>query len=557
MTDSPNRHIGDAALEKLLEEFRTAAATSVSEFADTNPHLSSCSVCRVQFEGLALLQRRFETSRPPEARSLGGDCQSNWLGCVLSCRQMALGLPLTDRSRSFIGHASRCEFCGSLLRDSIRFLAELNEEISESEQEYGASLQSGSAEWQRYLAQRITARLETECTPMLQRWRAVPRLAVAGACILVFLGLVSWWVVGRGNNRTAVADLLGRTYSEHRTLELRIVGGRYAPLRVSAGGVESFPGISSFTRRRSLLRAEGLIGNELAAHPSDSSWLQAAGQAAILDGKYDEAVAMLRRAVQVTPHTPALLTDLATAFFQRGDKQNRQEDFGAAYEYLSEALRIEPNDPVALFNRAIVGERQFLYHHALTDWERYLQVDAGSEWAEEARNGESRVRASLEEHESTAQPLLSPAQVAVLATTAVSGSDVEQRFEQCLREALRTWLPKAYPELTATAVQASGDSDTDEKSAAHALGFLATLGNQHHGDQWLGDLLSGSSSPHFAQAANALARAIHAYGVGDYDGSRQQADVAEKSFRASGNVAGALYAELFETLDDQRMPVNS
>ena len=118
--------------------------------------------------------------------------------------------------------------------------------------------------------------------------------------------------------------------------------------------------------------------------------MEAAGQAAILDGRYDEAVAMLRRAVPLTPHTSALLTDLATAFFQRGNKQNRQEDFGAAYEYLSEALQIEPNEPVALFNRAIVGERQFLYHQALTDWAQYLQADAGSEWVEEAGNERTR-----------------------------------------------------------------------------------------------------------------------------------------------------------------------
>ena len=60
-----------------------------------------------------------------------------------------------------------------------------------------------------------------------------------------------------------------------------------------------------------------------------------------------------------------VLTDLATAYFQRAQQEDKKDDFGAAYELLSQALRLRPDDPVALFNRAIVAEHQFLYQQAL------------------------------------------------------------------------------------------------------------------------------------------------------------------------------------------------
>jgi hypothetical protein len=94
-------------------------------------------------------------------------------------------------------------------------------------------------------------------------------------------------------------------------------------------------------------------------------------------------------------------------------------------------------------------------------------------------------------------------------------------------------LPQAFPETGANAAP----------HTSQALFFLAELTDQQHCDRWLIDLLSGSSAPHFPQAVNALARAVKANDSGEYDVSRQQADLAEQLFRASGNTAGALRAE--------------
>ncbi len=85
---------------------------------------------------------------------------------------------------------------------------------------------------------------------------------------------------------------------------------------------------------------------------------------------------------------------------------------------------------------------------------------------------------------------------------------------------------------------------------------MANLTTQQHNDHWLADLLSGSSAPHFPQAVNALARGLKAHDSGDDDLSLQQARLSEQLFRASGNTAGVLRAQL-EKIFAQQMKRHS
>ncbi len=529
MEENPDGHIGDAELAKLLEEARRDAE-SVLDAADVHPHLAACPTCREQFEGLALLDRQLKSMRPAASGVRQGDCPvpAVW-------REIAGGLTPPDQTLAYIEHASRCDYCGPLLRGAVAELADLNGDITETERKHIATLESAGAEWEQRLAQRISGTphsgTERKSTPWWQRWLAVPRLAMAGASLLAVVGVGSWVIVQR-NQPAAACRLLAQAYTEKRTLELRIAGANYAPLRVSRGPAASFT-----SRPAALLKAEALIASQLESHPSDPSWLQAKAQADLLEGKYDAAVETLRRALELDPGSPALLTDLATAYFQRAQQGDRKEDFGAAYEYLSQALKLRPDDPVALFNRAIVAEHQFLYQQALDDWEHYLRVDPGSQWVEEVRNRANAVREKLKQHESKATPLLSPAQVAGAATSPSLASEVDPRVEEYLHEAARSWLPQAFPEARANA----------DPHASQALFFLADLTSQQHGDRWLADLLRGSSAPRFPQAATALARAVKANDAGEYGVSREQADSAEQLFRASGNMAGVLRAQFEQT----------
>ena len=447
----PNGHIGAEDLAKLREESRRRSESgpeSVLNASDVHPHLAACPSCRERFEQLASLDRQLQGMRPAESSLRPGSCPDPGVW-----HEIAAGLTPTVQTISYIEHASRCDECGPLLRGAVAELTDLNREITESERQSIAALESATAEWQQRLARQITAVPQSaRHREFLLRWRAwltVPRLAMAGASLLAVVG-VGWWVAvhsavfsnAQRNQPDTARHLLARAYTEQRTLELRISDADYAPLRVERGPAASFTG-----RPAALLEAEGLIVSQMESHPSDPAWLQAKAQADLLEDNYDAAVETLRRALELEPHSAAILTDLATAYFQRAQQEDRKEDFGAAYEYLSQALRLRPDDPVALFNRAIVAEHQFLYHQALDDWDRYLQVDPRSDWAGEASEAAERLRTRLKDHDaSQAAPLLSPAQIAASADDPNLISTVDARIEEYLSSAVRSWLPQAHPE---------------------------------------------------------------------------------------------------------------
>jgi CHAT domain-containing protein len=575
LEENPQEHMGTAELARLLEECRQPSANAW-DLANAHPHLAVCSACRAQFEELAIVDRQLAGMAPAPSRRRQADCPlpSVW-------RNLAGGVTPPEKTLAYVEHASRCDHCGPLLRAAVSELAGLNAELSEAESEQIASLASASAVWQQSLAKRITgAHSATDRKPASWWRQGVPRLAIAGAFLLALVG-AGWWFVTHWDpvqryrayrNQPATARrLLARAYTAQRTLELRFAGAAYAPLRISRGPAASFAEQSP-----ALLKAQAMIAAQMQSHPADPAWLQAQAQADLLGGAYDAAVESLRRALELEPHSPALLIDLATAYFQRARQQDRKEDFGAAYEYLSQALKFQPDDPVALFNRAIVSEYLFLYQGALDDWEDYLRVDPGSQWAQEARDKANAVREKLKEHQSQATPLLSLTEVAALASGATFAFEVDsrindphindpyivdphiapninapnihiidQRIEEYLIEAVRSWLPQAFPE---TGAEGTVNADA---GARRALFLLADLTSRQHGDRWLADLLAGSSSPNFPRAVNALAGAVRANLAGDYGVFFEQAKLAEELFRASGNAAGGLRAQFDQAFAEQ------
>jgi len=432
-----NEHLSEAELAELAEAVRQRGP-SIARAEEFNPHFASCSTCREHFEGYLLLDRQLEKLKSSEPAPQQADCpeSARW-------REIAVGVTPPEQALEHLHHASRCDHCGPLLRKALAEVAGLNRATTEAEQAQIAMLASAQPGWQRDIAERMAGatHVDPSPAPWWKVWASVPRLAMAGAALAALVVAASWIAVyWRDSN--SVGLLLARAYSEHRTLEVRLGGAAYAPLRVQRGPEASFA-----DRPPALLKAEALIASQLPSHPSDPSWLQAKGRADLLEGKYDAAVESLRRALQLSPDSPELMVDVASAYFQRAQTEDRPLDYGAAFEYLSKVLARHPDDPVALFNRAIISEHQFLYHQALDDWEHYLQVDARSGWADEARSHADAVREKLRKHdESHAAPLLTPSQVVAQADSVSLRADMDQRVEEYLHVAVRSWLPQAYPE---------------------------------------------------------------------------------------------------------------
>ena len=141
-------------------------------------------------------------------------------------------------------------------------------------------------------------------------------------------------------------------------------------------------GRSDFDKPQSLLKAEDLIRRNLKKNPNDPTWLQARARADLLDGNYESAIKSLQQALETQPDSPGLLTDLGSAYFVRAESADRPIDYGNAIESFGKALAKSPDDPIALFNRALACERCFSYTQAIDDWEHYLRIDPQGEWSE-------------------------------------------------------------------------------------------------------------------------------------------------------------------------------
>jgi len=463
------------------------------------------------------LDRNFEDLGPGTRAVRSADCPD-----PIVWYEVASGEAAPESTVRYVHHATGCGLCGALLKEAV---SDLTEETTAAERKQITELESARPGWQRRLARRIAGTLTPDSAPVpwWSRWR-LPRLALIAA------GLAVVAIAAQRFQLQIAEKLLARAYSDQRPLELRMAGAKHAEFKVERGPKESL-----MDRPPSLILAEALLSVQMGSHSSDSRWLHAKARADLLDGKYEAARESLTRALQLSPKSPEILIDLATAYSQKGD-------YSQAFEYLSQVLTLRPDDPVALFNRAIVGEQLHLYRQALDDGERYLKIEPNSEWAGEASTRVNDIQSKLKKHDqSHATPLLSPAQLAMSAANPNLRAEVDQRIEEYLNDAVETWLPQAYPETASKA----------DPVARQALFFLADLTTQQHNDRWLSDLLRGSSSANFPPAIAALARAIRANQVGEYDTASEQSVRAHLLFRASGNVAGSLRAQFEQTFAAQ------
>ena len=524
-----NQHLSGEEIEQLTS---IAPDVAVGALEGAMRHLERCDQCRFRM----LLSGQDLPRVPPKtdrgSQKTNSDCPSEtkWL-------EVAAGLGTKAERKRHIEHAAMCARCGPLLRQAVE---DVGMELTAEEETKVAALNSAQPGWQSNLAKKIADEVPPKAPVVEKSVRSSkkfvfwPRWAVAFAALIVASGGGWWaWILLRA---PSVEELLAQAYTEQRTIEMRISGAKYAPMRVERG-----PSGSNLSKPTALLKAEALIGEGLKKAPNDPALLQAKARADLLDGNYGDAIKSLQRAVEAERESPSLLTDLGIAYFQRAtaDPQNHASDYGKAYETLSTVLAKLPDDPIALFNRAIVAERLTEFRQAEEDWEHYLRIESSGPWSEDAKE---RLRQLREKYHSwkhrRSQPLLSPSQLADQYNNPTALDIVDQRIEEYLHIAVRDWLSRAFP------------ADSQESPDPHARVALVVLSQDtrlKHRDLWLKELLGNSGGRGYAQAVNALSAALSANDRGDYDEAKRQSIVAEHLFAESRNFAGVMRSQ-FERL---------
>ncbi|HXC43368.1 MAG TPA: CHAT domain-containing protein [Candidatus Dormibacteraeota bacterium] len=533
MTRPFDKHLDSDELDRLVSllETNVSGSEQLSEPAlrEVQRHVESCQDCSrklrmhqsVQSE---ILRMRVPSPSPPTPKCMG---DAGWL-------EVAAGLLPEAKTRELMKHAAQCGHCGPLLKKAAEVLVD---EATPGEEALLASLQSARPEWR----ENMVATLRDSARDRQQKpswWRAsfawpAPAYAFAG---IVAVAVIAWVGV-RALHSPSVEQLLAQAYSEHRTLEVRIPGAKYAPVQAQRGTERS-----DFDKPQSLLKAEDLIGENLRKNPNDPIWLQARARAELLDGNYESAITSLQQALEAQPDSPGLLTDLGSAYFVRAESADRPIDYGNAIESFGKALAKSPDDPIALFNRALACERMFLYTQAVDDWQHYLRIDPQGDWSNDARRRLAALKEKLQQHEkSQSEPLLSPAQIAKAGTNdSAVREKMDERIEDYLRVAITDWLPRAFPAA----------SEQPSLEARTALSELADIDRKNHGDAWLPDLLNGQTLGQFSAGLKVLAASLRANERGDYSEGQRSARSAALMFRAAANAAGELRAQAEEVYSD-------
>jgi CHAT domain-containing protein len=503
-------------------------------------HLAQCDVCRtlVANEIEAYGQLRALSAGLPAAR--GKQCPS--MGILY---ELAAGAVKESDSEELMKHIVMCDHCGPALRQAVE---DLRTEVTPEESFIIRSLESNATWWQKELANRLASGAnksrETDPGAIRPINRAIPLFTTRGVYgVVTILIVVLLTIGGRAIwfSRPAYTErLLGQAYSERRNMEVRIPGALYGPLRFARGAH-----VSGSDRPASLSEAEKRIRNELARHPGNIPWRQARVREYLLEGDYESAVRIAALALDEGPASPSLLNDVACAYFQRAEYEDTAAvvDYGKAYESLSQALAISPDDPLTLFNRAIVSERLKLYAQAKEDWKRYMVLDAdpNSEWRGEASSKLKDVEEILNKHKSQSEKALdNPDQIArdFASGQPNSISEVDSSADVYQMLVVEAWLPQLMSDHIL-------DSRTRD-SLENALRLLAEDFRTHHNDAWLTDFLS-ARSPLTSTAVRSLAEALRASSRGDQERAIQLSRVAEEEFQAQGNEPGRIRAAFEKT----------
>jgi CHAT domain-containing protein len=217
-------------------------------------------------------------------------------------------------------------------------------------------------------------------TPLGRRIWPMAALATAAALVLA-LGL--WFSRTRpGRTPAPLVAELAEAMGGQRFVEPRLTGGFHhgRVIRLRSGGAPR--GLDA--QSPEVLAAVARIRARAAGDTSPEA-LGALAVTYLVSGDPAAAVKALESAVAQDPNDARLQTDLAAAYLVRAAEADEPADLPRALESAERAIALEGAPQEAWFNRAIALERLHLVDAARKAWQDYLERDASSPWAEEAR----------------------------------------------------------------------------------------------------------------------------------------------------------------------------
>lgn len=434
-------------------------------------------------------------------------------------QELAAGILAPAMAEQTMLHVAQCRFCGPILR---QYLKEFSEEQSPENIAILKQLQSSKPEWQKKLVRELTG----GGRPF--RWlKLVPATAALAAVIFAVVQGPALWA---GFELHQAKKAVAAAFVVKRTTPMRLPSVDYSPyspfpvkLAAENGrGVDEVPA--------PLLDASGAANKNLQAGNAKPEWLQIQGRALLWEStpsSLEKAEKDFEKARSEGLATPSLEIDLAASYFERDSRAehpNLQRTLNLLSEVLSKPNLSKDDRASALFNLALAYEKTQAWDLAVETWQKYLQVDSTSGWANEARqhlkDAQTKVSVRRQDYSNPSFFLQQKAH------GTLRPEDPEQYQEVAMRE----WL---------TATLADKNSD-----AYHALQGLTEVFAERQ-DFWWSDFLK-NAQPRDHDAVQELSIATLNNEHGAFDDALAHSRAAIKSFKSSRNFPGELLARFQE-----------
>jgi len=214
-----------------------------------------------------------------------------------------------------------------------------------------------------------------------KRLKLTSPAVVAIAVCAILLIVVVWFVSTRRARPSALEQGQSDLYAAYRKERLtisRVSGFDYANLVNVPGQID----------QRALARAERHLLDALAASPGSETH-HALGKFYLAGKNTSKAITELNKAVDLNSKNALAENDLAAALIERsrgaGELTSALDSLSLALEHIQSALRIEPTNKVALFNRALILQLIRADQEARSAWANYVNSGAEPGWADEAQ----------------------------------------------------------------------------------------------------------------------------------------------------------------------------
>ncbi|HQU82713.1 MAG TPA: CHAT domain-containing protein [Pyrinomonadaceae bacterium] len=297
----------------------------------------------------------------------------------------------------------------------------------------------------------------------------------AFAVVLIGILIVSFFIFKKPN-ADEIAELK-TVYSKERPIEARISSFDYAPLAVTRGAAEE-------REKSKLRRIENELLETVEKNPSAEN-LHKLGVFYLTQGKSDEAVKELEKAVIIDGNNAKLRNDLGSAYLEIAEKQPNEkklETLAKALENFEKAYNLEPNLLAALFNKSLCLQKLRLYNQAKESWNLYLEKDKNSGWAEEARKNLERLEI-LKSTSKTKEQVLED----FLAAYRNQDQETAWKINSQTREMISgVWLPDQLSKRFLEA-KIRGD-DNEAKESIEALKLIGNLEKEKNADFFVAEI---------------------------------------------------------------------